>query len=126
MDPFVVASFGMKTFKTRFIRHNLNPVWNQKFFFNVKHLETNYGLKFTVCDHERITQNEVVGTVSIELSDLIAKFLSPDSANMNSQEFVSKELPLNVALESEVCLIICLNLMGLTRRQPISLYSPSK
>ncbi|KAK6597682.1 phosphatidylserine decarboxylase [Botrytis cinerea] len=35
MDPFVVASLGKKTYRTRVIRHNLNPVFNEKMIFQL-------------------------------------------------------------------------------------------
>ena len=31
-DPFLVASFGKKTFRTRVVRHSLNPTWNQRIY----------------------------------------------------------------------------------------------
>ncbi|KAG7110109.1 Phosphatidylserine decarboxylase proenzyme 3 like protein [Verticillium longisporum] len=32
MDPFVVASLGKKTYRTKRVRHNLNPVFNEKMY----------------------------------------------------------------------------------------------
>lgn len=39
MDPFVVVSFGKKIFRTRVIRHELNPQWNEKLLFHCKKYE---------------------------------------------------------------------------------------
>lgn len=40
MDSFVVISFGKKVFRTRVIRHSLNPVWDEKLLFHVRRYET--------------------------------------------------------------------------------------
>lgn len=42
MDPFCVISFGRKIFRTRVIRHNLNPVWEERLFFHVGEAETHW------------------------------------------------------------------------------------
>jgi phosphatidylserine decarboxylase len=42
MDPFVVISFGKKVFRTRVIRHSLNPVWDEKLLFHVRRYERGY------------------------------------------------------------------------------------
>ncbi|KAI8842996.1 C2 domain-containing protein [Chytridium lagenaria] len=44
VDPFVVITFGQKTFKTRILRKTVNPVWNERAVIHVKHvdLETNH------------------------------------------------------------------------------------
>lgn len=39
MDPFVVVSFGKKIFRTRVIRHELNPQWDEKLLFHCKKYE---------------------------------------------------------------------------------------
>jgi phosphatidylserine decarboxylase len=36
MDPFAVISLGDKSFKTRFIYHSRNPVWNEHIYLYVK------------------------------------------------------------------------------------------
>ncbi|KAF8516527.1 hypothetical protein JB92DRAFT_2829320, partial [Gautieria morchelliformis] len=42
MDPFVVVSFGKKVFRTRVIRHSLNPTWDEKLWFHVRRYESNF------------------------------------------------------------------------------------
>ena len=42
MDGFVVCSFGRKIFRTRVIRHSLNPVWEERLFFHVRPAETHW------------------------------------------------------------------------------------
>ncbi|KAI9019196.1 phosphatidylserine decarboxylase-domain-containing protein [Phycomyces nitens] len=73
MDPFVVVSFGTSTFRTSSIRHNLNPVWQEKLFFHVRHNESAYQLKFAVYDKEKFTGNDLVGSVALPIMDIIRK-----------------------------------------------------
>ncbi|KAF7721781.1 hypothetical protein EC973_004133 [Apophysomyces ossiformis] len=71
MDPFVVCSYGASTFRTRAIRHNLNPVWNEKLFFHVRQNESNYKLKFAVYDKDKFSNNDFVAWQEIPITDII-------------------------------------------------------
>lgn len=70
MDPFVVISFGKKVFRTRVIRHSLNPEWNEKLFFHVTKSEERFLLNFDVLDWDITTSNDNVGSISISLAEL--------------------------------------------------------
>lgn len=71
MDPFVVTSFGQKVFRTRVIRHNLNPVWDEKLYFRIRRGETGYNLSFAVFDWDNMTGNDFVGSLNFPVQDLI-------------------------------------------------------
>ena len=70
MDPFVVASLGRKTFRTRVIRHNLNPIFEEKMVFQVMRHEQNYSMSFSVVDRDKLSGNDFVGTAIFPLSNL--------------------------------------------------------
>ncbi|KAH8725926.1 phosphatidylserine decarboxylase-domain-containing protein [Phaeosphaeriaceae sp. PMI808] len=72
MDPFVVTSFGKKTYRTKTISHNLNPVFEEKLVFQVLRHETNYSVNFTVIDKDKFSGNDYVGTVSFPLEKAIS------------------------------------------------------
>lgn len=72
MDPFVVASLGRKTYRTRVIRHNLNPVFDEKMVFQVVRHEQAYSLSFSVVDRDKLSGNDFVGTTNLSLPDIIA------------------------------------------------------
>ena len=72
MDPFVVASLGRKTYRTRVIRHNLNPVFDEKMVFQVMRHEQNFSMSFSVVDRDKLSGNDFVGTANLPLSDLIS------------------------------------------------------
>lgn len=70
MDPFVVASLGKKTYRTRVIRHNLNPVFNEKMIFQVLKHELGYSLSFTVIDRDKLSGNDFVASTVFSLKDI--------------------------------------------------------
>ena len=70
MDPFVVASLGRKTYRTRVIRHNLNPVYEEKMVFQVMKHEQTYSMSFSVVDRDKLSGNDFVGTTTLPLSEL--------------------------------------------------------
>ena len=81
MDPFVVASLGRKTFRTRVIRHNLNPVYEEKMVFQVMRYEQQYSLNFAVVDRDKLSGNDFVGTANFPISTFIQDAPEPDPEN---------------------------------------------
>ncbi len=77
MDPFVVISFGKKVFRTRVIRHSLNPVWEEKLLFHVRRYEDAFSLQFSVLDWDKVTGNDFIGSSTIPLAGLIADAPKP-------------------------------------------------
>jgi phosphatidylserine decarboxylase len=73
MDPFVVASLGKKTYRTRVIRHNLNPVFNEKMIFQVLRHEQSYSISFTVIDRDKLSGNDFIASTTVPLPDITSK-----------------------------------------------------
>ncbi|KAL5336126.1 phosphatidylserine decarboxylase-domain-containing protein [Aspergillus crustosus] len=71
MDPFVVTSLGRKTLRTPVIRHNLNPVYNEKMVFQVMKHEQLYTMSFTVMDRDKFSGNDFVASSGFPLQTLI-------------------------------------------------------
>ncbi|KAI6017976.1 phosphatidylserine decarboxylase-domain-containing protein [Pisolithus microcarpus] len=71
MDPFVVISFGKKVFRTRVIRHCLNPVWDEKLLFHVRRYETSFKVMLTVLDWDKLSSNDYVGDAKFDVSELV-------------------------------------------------------
>ena len=72
MDPFVITSLGKKTYRTRTINHNLNPVYEEKLVFQVMRHEVNYSVSFTVVDKDKFSGNDYVGTVNFSLDKAVS------------------------------------------------------
>ncbi|KAF2023551.1 hypothetical protein EK21DRAFT_118651 [Setomelanomma holmii] len=72
MDPFVVTSLGKKTYRTKTVSHNLNPVFDEKLVFQVLRHEVNYSASFTVIDKDKFSGNDYVGTVSFPLEKAVS------------------------------------------------------
>jgi phosphatidylserine decarboxylase len=72
MDPFVVTSLGKKTYRTKTVSHNLNPVFDEKLVFQVMRHEVNYSVSFTVIDKDKFSGNDYVGTVSFPLEKAVS------------------------------------------------------
>jgi phosphatidylserine decarboxylase len=70
MDPFVVVSLGKKTFRTRHIRHSLNPVFDEKMLFHVLRHEQNYTLNFAVVDRDKFSSNDFVAETSFPVQQV--------------------------------------------------------
>ncbi|KAL7784383.1 putative phosphatidylserine decarboxylase [Trichoderma ceciliae] len=73
MDPFVVASLGKKTYRTRRVRHNLNPVFNEKMIFSIQSHEQQYSFAFTVIDHDKYSGNDFIASCNLPVQALIEK-----------------------------------------------------
>ena len=88
MDPFVIASLGRKTHRTRVIRHNLNPIYDEKMVFQVMRHEYNYSLSFSIVDRDKLSGNDFVGTVNFPLSTItsVAPEADPDTGLYALQE----------------------------------------
>jgi phosphatidylserine decarboxylase len=88
MDPFVIASLGKKTYRTRVIRHNLNPVFNEKMIFQVLKHEQQYSISFTVVDRDKLSGNDFIASTVIPLSDITE---TAPSANSETGLYSLKE-----------------------------------
>ena len=95
MDPFVVASLGKKTYRTRVIRHNLNPTFDEKMVFQVLRHEQSYSLAFSVVDRDKLSGNDFIGTANFPLSTLIQ---SAPEADPSTGLYKLQEPPDSLAL----------------------------
>ncbi|KAK3360116.1 phosphatidylserine decarboxylase-domain-containing protein [Lasiosphaeria hispida] len=88
MDPFVVASLGKKTYRTKTIRHNLNPVFNEKMIFQLLGHEQSYQFAFTVIDHDKYSGNDFIASVNFPVKEIIEKApkADPDTGLYNLKD----------------------------------------
>ncbi|GAA6057046.1 hypothetical protein JCM3770_005225 [Rhodotorula araucariae] len=110
MDPFCVISFGKKIFRTRVIRHSLNPVWQERLWFHVGEAETHWTIGFTVSDWDKISGNDHVGDVAVPLEQLLGTSIQHDARGLYpagpdgklvGDDFHAHELPLVMGDKTE-------------------------
>lgn len=73
MDPCVVISFGKKVFRTRVIRHSLNPTWDEKLIFHVRQYESKFKIQFSLLDWDKLSANDRIGDATFDLAELIRR-----------------------------------------------------
>ncbi|KAF5369060.1 hypothetical protein D9758_002923 [Tetrapyrgos nigripes] len=108
MDPFVVISFGKKVFRTRVIRHSLNPVWDEKLLFHVRRYETTFKIQLSVLDWDKLSSNDYICNTMFDVKELVDSAPQPDKETglypMEDSEHVSemKEYTLDLKPEKVV------------------------
>ncbi|GAA6086331.1 myoferlin isoform X1 [Tachysurus ichikawai] len=70
VDPFVEAWFAGKKLCTNIIEKNANPEWNQLLNLQVKFPSMCERIKLTVFDWDRLTRNDAVGTMFLNLASI--------------------------------------------------------
>ena len=77
-DPFIVTALGRKVLRTKVVRHNLNPVYNEKMVFQVNKHELGYSLTFSVMDKDSLSGNDHVATAIFPIKSLTEAAPEPD------------------------------------------------
>ncbi|GAV49833.1 hypothetical protein ZYGR_0R00750 [Zygosaccharomyces rouxii] len=88
MDPFVIAVFGRRVFKTSWRKHTLNPIFNECAAFEVFPNETHFGFHFNVMDKDAFSYNDKVARCHLSWSEMMDSQRGPDG------DWVPLELPL--------------------------------
>ncbi|KAF1330764.1 C2 domain-containing protein, partial [Globisporangium splendens] len=69
-DPYVVLTLGEHTRKSSVVPANLNPTWDQKFWFLTEDPAFAV-LDVQVFDHDRFTKDDLIGSTTIALSQFV-------------------------------------------------------
>lgn len=77
-DPFVVTALGRKVLRTKVIKHNLNPVYNEKMVFQVSKFELGYSLTFSVMDKDSLSGNDFIASAAFPIQTLTDAAPEPD------------------------------------------------
>lgn len=71
MDPFVVVTFGKRTFRTSWKRHTLNPIFNERVAFEILSHETNYDIQLLVLDKDHFLFHDKVAQVTLKMKEIV-------------------------------------------------------
>lgn len=69
-DPYVKLQLGRQRFKTKVVKMNLNPTWDQEFTFLVGDVRD--VLKFYVYDEDMLGMDDFLGQMRVSLEDVLA------------------------------------------------------
>ncbi|XP_076913235.1 putative ADP-ribosylation factor GTPase-activating protein AGD11 [Bidens hawaiensis] len=69
-DPYVILSLGNQSVKTRVIKSNLNPVWNEKLMLSIPN--TMPPLKVIVYDKDTFKADDFMGDAEIDIQPLVS------------------------------------------------------
>ncbi|KAG5267056.1 hypothetical protein AALO_G00239370 [Alosa alosa] len=70
VDPFLEVSFAGKKLRTKIIKKNANPEWNQLINLQIKLPSMCERIKLTVYDWDCLTENDTIGTTYLNLSQI--------------------------------------------------------
>ena len=68
-DPYCLLKFNGIEKKTRVIDSNLNPIWNEYFYFNITSFETNE-LSIKIFDKDKLSKDDLLYDLTIPIKDL--------------------------------------------------------
>lgn len=88
-SPFVVLSFGRKSFRTKTVYRNSNPVWNERLFLPVLERESQYHATFSLYNQRALAGNLCTGKARLRVSELLQR----------PEETFRLSLPISVAEE---------------------------
>ncbi|KAK7291346.1 hypothetical protein RIF29_06412 [Crotalaria pallida] len=68
-DPYVVLKMGKQKLKTRVIKKDVNPEWNEDITFSV--VDQNLPISLTVYDHDTFSKDDKMGDAEFEILPFI-------------------------------------------------------
>ncbi|KAF5742588.1 ADP-ribosylation factor GTPase-activating protein AGD11 [Tripterygium wilfordii] len=64
-DPYVLFKMGKQKLKTRVVKHNINPVWNEDLTLSIS--DPNLPVNLTVYDHDTFSLDDKMGDAEFDL-----------------------------------------------------------
>nr|CAB3483345.1 unnamed protein product [Digitaria exilis] len=110
-DPYVKLQLGKQRFKTKVIKMNLNPTWDQEFSFLVGDIKD--VLKLDVYDEDILKMDDFLGQLRVPLEDVLAA----DDLSLGAKwyQLLPKGKPDKAVDCGEICVSISLESAGATR-----------
>uniref|UniRef100_A0A0C9RN45 TSA: Wollemia nobilis Ref_Wollemi_Transcript_9548_835 transcribed RNA sequence n=1 Tax=Wollemia nobilis TaxID=56998 RepID=A0A0C9RN45_9CONI len=83
-DPFVVVKLANQTVRTRVVKKNLNPVWDEELTLSVP--DPTPPLKLQVMDKDRFSKDESLGEADLDLQPLVAAAAKYEGMNAEKEK----------------------------------------
>ncbi|XP_020597835.1 probable ADP-ribosylation factor GTPase-activating protein AGD11 isoform X2 [Phalaenopsis equestris] len=83
-DPYVILTLGHQTMKTRVVRRNLNPVWNESLMLSIP--DPVPPLRLEVFDKDRLSTDDEMGVGEIDIQPLVALARAYENCVLSSSE----------------------------------------
>mmetsp|Transcript_38767 Transcript_38767/g.97666 ORF Transcript_38767/g.97666 Transcript_38767/m.97666 type:complete len:373 (+) Transcript_38767:47-1165(+) len=103
-DPYVVVLVGSQKRKTKTIWKSLNPVWSETFKFELND-ETPTIVEFRIWDKDRMSSDDRMGMVTVNLSEVEANNKTMDRwiavERQKEKDVVSGELHVRIGIDRE-------------------------
>lgn len=87
-DPYVMLSLGHQSVKTRVIKNNLNPVWNQSLMLSIP--ENVPPLKVVVYDKDTFSTDDFMGEAEIDIQPLVTAAKAYEKSSINESMKLGK------------------------------------
>ncbi|KAH6754923.1 Calcium-dependent lipid-binding family protein [Perilla frutescens var. hirtella] len=89
-DPYVIVRMGKQKLKTRVIKKNLNPEWNEELTLTIA--DPNHPIKLQVYDRDTFTLDDKMGDAEFDIKALVMA-LKMELGNVPSGTVITKVMP---------------------------------
>ena len=89
-DPYVIVRMGKQKLKTRVIKKNLNPEWNEELTLTIA--DPNHPIKLQVYDRDTFTLDDKMGDAEFDIKELVMA-LKMQLENVPSGTVITKVMP---------------------------------
>ncbi|XP_068659292.1 probable ADP-ribosylation factor GTPase-activating protein AGD11 isoform X1 [Aristolochia californica] len=89
-DPYVILTLGHQSMKTRVIKNNLNPVWNERIMLSIP--EPVPPLKLQVYDKDTFSADDRMGEAEIDIQPLISAAKAYENSSITEPMHLGKWL----------------------------------
>ncbi|PIM98745.1 putative Ca2+-dependent phospholipid-binding protein [Handroanthus impetiginosus] len=87
-DPYVILSLGNQSVKTRVIKNNLNPVWNESLMLSIP--ENIPPLKLLVYDKDTFSTDDFMGDAEIDIQPLLSAAKASEVSSISESTQLGK------------------------------------
>ncbi|XP_027340077.1 probable ADP-ribosylation factor GTPase-activating protein AGD11 isoform X2 [Abrus precatorius] len=87
-DPYVILSLGHQSMKTRVIKSNLNPVWNEILMLSIP--DSIPPLKVVVYDKDTFSTDDFMGEAEIDIQPLVTAAKAYEKSSINESMQLGK------------------------------------